>query len=411
LWLDRTPRPSQTFTRLRGNRDADVAIIGGGITGCACAYLLAKAGARVVLLEAQHVGRGSTAASTALLMHETDVDFTDLAARYGTAAARTIWRASRRAVKGLTAALRELDRELPVRELPSIYLSMDQRETVSLQREVRARRRAGLPARWLSSSQAYAASGVRSAGGILTPGDAQTDPYRACLAFAGAARDLGASLHANSRAGRIVTSRQGVRIDVGAAHVSAAKVIVATGYATPDFKRLLRRFRMFNTYVIATPRLPARVRRSVGLGDAMWWDTNRPYHYTRWTPDGRLIFGGDDQHNRTIRSHAQRRALLRERADALAADLGQLYPALRGVRPEYAWEGLFATTRDGLPYIGSHRLYPHHLFALGYGGNGMTFGFLAAEILARAVQGRAQRHDDLFAFGRAKRARPRRDGA
>ena len=108
-----------------------------------------------------------------------------------------------------------------------------------------------------------------SAGGILTPGDAQTDPYRACLAFAGAARDLGASLHANSRAGRILPSREGVTIEVKRARVSAAKVIVATGYATPDFKRLLRRFRMFNTYVIATPRLSARVRRSVGLGDAM----------------------------------------------------------------------------------------------------------------------------------------------
>ena len=119
-----------------------------------------------------------------------------------------------------------------------------------------------------------------------------------------------------------------------------------------------------------------------------------------WTPDGRLIFGGDDRPNRTIRSHAQRRALLRERADALAADLGQLYPALRGVRPEYAWEGLFATTRDGLPYIGSHRLYPHHLFALGYGGNGMTFGFLASKLLLDRLHGRVTADHDLFRFGR-----------
>lgn len=375
--------------------------MGGGVTGCACAYLLARAGARVVLLEAQHIGRGSTAASTALLMHETDVDFTDLAARYGAPAARAIWRASRRAVKGLTATLGELEDSPPVAELPSIYLSMDERETAALRREVRARRRAGIPARWLSPSQLYAAAGVRGAGGIRTPGDAQTDPYRACLAFAGAARDLGASLHARSRAGRIVTSRGGVTIEVGDARVTAASVIVATGYATPDFTRLLRRFRMLNTYVIATPRLSAPVRRAVGLGDVMWWDTNRPYHYARWTPDGRILFGGDDRPNRRIRSGARRRAVLRERAAALAADLGALYPALVGVRPEYAWEGLFATTPDGLPYIGRHRLYPHHLFALGYGGNGMTFAFLAAEILTRAIQGRPHPHDDLFAFARA----------
>ena len=55
--------------------------------------------------------------------------------------------------------------------------------------------------------------------------------------------------------------------------------------------------------------------------------------------------------------------------------------ARRRARSTSAWEGLFATTPDGLPYIGPHRRYPRHLFALGYGGNGMTFGFLAARLL------------------------------
>ena len=142
---------------------------------------------------------------------------------------------------------------------------------------------------------------------------------------------------------------------------------------------------MFNTYVIATPRLSARVRRSVGLGDVMLWDTNRPYHYARWTPDRRLIFGGDDRPAQAEQRAAPRRSSRARRHCSRLVEL--LYPALRGVRPEYAWEGLFATTPDGLPYIGTHGLYPHHLFALGYGGNGMTFGFLAAEILDRMIGG------------------------
>jgi glycine/D-amino acid oxidase-like deaminating enzyme len=403
FWLDRFRGTPPAFPKLDQHVVADVAIVGGGITGCTCAYLLAQSGARVVLLEALEIGRGSTAASTALLMQETDVDFTDLAVRYGKVTARAIWHESRRAVNGLTRALAELDGGVPLARVPSIYLSMDGSETASLQREVSMRRRAGIASRWLAPDDLYEIAGVRGAGAIMTAGDAQTDPYRACLAFATSSRNLGASLHAHSPVASIVTSKDGVRLDAGRGRVSASKVIVATGYATPDFKRLLRRFRMFNTYVIATPRLPARARREVGLGDVMWWDTNRPYHYARWTADGRLIFGGDDRPHHTVRSHAQRRAILRERAAVLAADLGRLYPALRGVRPEYAWEGLFATTPDGLPYIGSHRLYPHHLFALGYGGNGMTFGYLAAQILARAVHGRARPHDNLFAFGRTKK--------
>ena len=76
------------------------------------------------------------------------------------------------------------------------------------------------------------------------------------------------------------------------------------------------------------------------------------------------------------------------------------YPALETIAFEYEWEGLFATTPDGLPYIGPHRHYPRHLFALGYGGNGMTLGFLAARLLVEWYQGRRSTDHDLFAFGR-----------
>jgi glycine/D-amino acid oxidase-like deaminating enzyme len=71
------------------------------------------------------------------------------------------------------------------------------------------------------------------------------------------------------------------------------------------------------------------------------------------------------------------------------------------------WEGLFAETPDGLPYIGSHSRFPKHLFALGYGGNGMTASYLAAKLLLNAYRGRsskaARRRAELFAFQRGRR--------
>jgi glycine/D-amino acid oxidase-like deaminating enzyme len=130
----------------------------------------------------------------------------------------------------------------------------------------------------------------------------------------------------------------------------------------------------------------------------MWWDTEDPYHYARWTSDGRLLFGGQDRRHGSV---GARRDEIGKRVARLVEDLGGLYPLLRDVEPEYAWEGLFATTPDGLPYIGRHRRYPKHLFALGYGGNGMTFGFLAAQALERAVRGRPDPEDALFAFNRS----------
>jgi glycine/D-amino acid oxidase-like deaminating enzyme len=197
---------------------------------------------------------------------------------------------------------------------------------------------------------------------------------------------------------RIEPTRDGVTLTLRKGAVVADRAVIATGYATAEFKPLARRFEMMNTYVIATPRLPAAQRRRLGLGDVMLWDTERPYHYLRWTPDDRLLFGGLD---RPRVPRATRPAALRRRAEDLMSDLVELYPSLRGIRPDYAWEGLFAKTPDGLPYIGTHRRYPRQLFALGYGGNGMTLGFFAAQALVRLARGKPTPEDALFGFNRA----------
>ena len=94
-------------------------------------------------------------------------------------------------------------------------------------------------------------------------------------------------------------------------------------------------------------------------------------------------------------------ALMFERAHRALRDyFERVMPPLKDAKTAYAWEGLFATTPDGLPYIGPHRRYPRHLFALGYGGNGMTFAFLAARLLLDGLLGRRSADHDLFSFGR-----------
>jgi glycine/D-amino acid oxidase-like deaminating enzyme len=156
---------------------------------------------------------------------------------------------------------------------------------------------------------------------------------------------------------------------------------------------------MSNTYVIATAPIAKGTAHRIGPGNVMLWDTETPYHYARWAPDGRLLFGGRDQ----PRLHgAAREAALAREADRLSKDLTSLFPALEPVPIEYAWEGLFATTPDGLPYVGPHRRYPSQLFALGYGGNGMTFTYLATQILLRTVQNHTDEEYVFFGFHRTR---------
>ena len=182
--------------------------------------------------------------------------------------------------------------------------------------------------------------------------------------------------------------------------ISAARIVVATGYATPEFRGLVGRFRMKDTYVVATRRLSRPRRRRV-----MAWDMDRPYHYVRWSGDGRLLVGGEDTFHRSPKGAGRRMAAARGR---LRTYLARIYPELADEAAEYAWEGLFAETPDGLPYVGEHSRYPAHLFALGYGGNGMTASFLAARTLVDLYQhgdkpAKTRGIANLFAFDRARR--------
>jgi glycine/D-amino acid oxidase-like deaminating enzyme len=397
LWLDRAPNVRR-YPALRRDLRVDVAIVGGGMTGAAIAWRFAEAGVGVALLEAERIGRGSTASSTALLMQEPDADFRVLARRYGKARARRLWQLSRAATRDCVRAIRGLGIRCDLAERDSVYYALTREAVERLRIEHRARRRAGFGGRWLSAAQLRDAAGFDGLGAIRTHGNAQMDPYKACVGFARAATDCGARVFEGTQVvGGTSIRRASVVLRTPHASVTADRVIVATGYATERFRPLAGRFRMLHTYVAATRPLSTGERRRLGLDPVMLWETGWPYHYARWTPDDRLLLGGGD---RTRAAGRRRARAFREGLERIADYFVDLYPPLAEVTFDYGWEGLFAMTPDGLPYIGTHHQYPRHLFALGYGGNGMTFGFLASRLLLDWYRGKRSGDHELFAFSR-----------
>jgi glycine/D-amino acid oxidase-like deaminating enzyme len=392
VWLSGVGAPSLLrYAALKNRLEADVAIVGGGLTGALVAHTFAEAGASVVLLEAARVGRGSTAASSALLLQEPDHGMVQLAERYGRATSRRLWQSSRKAVRDFIALLMRLRIPCELVERDTIYYATDAAAVERLRREFGFRTRAGFKAEWLGPGAIREATAIAARAAIRTSGSAQLNPYRACLGLAGA------RIFEGSPVRRITQTRDGVRVHTASGRVDAKRVVVATGYATARFRPLAGRFRMYRTYVLASPPLSPSERQEVGLGDVMVWDTERPYHYARWTADHRLLMGGED---RPVEPGQRRGAqFVRATAD-LRRHFESLLPALADIPTEDAWEGLFALTPDSLPYIGPHRRYPRHLFALGYGGNGMTFSFLAARMLLEQWQGVRAADHRLFGFGR-----------
>src|SRR6476620_192689 len=108
MWLRRATRSEPRYPSLSGNHATSVAIVGGGMTGALVAHAFASAGVATTVLEAGVVGHGSTAASSALLLQEPDLELTELTNRYGTRTSRRMWQISRDSVHALVLLLRRL---------------------------------------------------------------------------------------------------------------------------------------------------------------------------------------------------------------------------------------------------------------------------------------------------------------
>lgn len=404
LWLPDVAEGKQRYPALAGQHDTTVAIVGGGMTGALVAQAFTTAGVSTTVLEGALIANGSTAASSALLLKEPDLELTALTKRYGSRHGRRIWELSRQSVEQLVALFKHLRIRCDLKTCDAVYYATTAQAAERLRDENELRRRLGFEAQWLGPAQLRRLTGIAAHGAILSRRNARFDPYRACVGMVRHAVRAGAQVFERSPVLRIKPTRQGVRISTREGTVRAERVIIATGYATPQFRPLAGRFRMYRTYVLTTESLDRAQRDDIGLSNVMVWDTERPYHYARWVPHQRMLLGGED---RLVQAGQRRRQLSNAAMADLRAYFEIRFPALATVNSEYAWEGLFAMTPDSLPYIGPHRRYPRHWFALGYGGNGMTFGFLAARLLLERWQGLDSRDHALFEFSRLRHRKAR----
>lgn len=396
-WIHQFPdsrRPD--FPRAKGELDRDVVIIGGGLTGCAVAYACAAAGVRSVVLEAQRVGQQSAGRSAGLLLPDPGPSFRELSQAHGLRAARLAFQSWRRASLDAVALLRRLGIKCGLDPQDALIVAARDNEK-SVRRELDARVAAGLDATWLGPKQLSAAAALDGAGAIKMRDAFGLDPYRACLGLAAAAVKRGASIYERTPITKVRVGRKLIEVIADGAIVRAQTVVVATGLATAEYRQLRRHFRARDAYLVLTEVMPASMRKAVGQRGATIGDARTPRHRIRFTDDDRILVGGADQAAAPAR---KRDAILVQRTGQLMYELLTMYPAISGLMPEYGWDLSYGETFDGLPYLGPHRNFPRHLFALGSGGHSVTGAFLAARILLRHLQGASEKADDVFSWTR-----------
>ena len=398
FWLDRFPRKRRpSHPRFRGELETDVIVLGGGLTGCACASSFAAAGVNVVVLEADRIGGGSTAASAGLIREDFDASFQETAGTHGLRAARALWQGMRRASLDFAAAIRraEIRCDLVAQDLVHV-VRRDPEAVRRLRREYEARRAAGLDHTWMTAAALSREASVDGGAAIRTRGFA-FDPFRACLGFAESAASRGAALFERSPVRRVRAGRKGVEVSTATGIVRGRAVVIATGAPLPDLRALRRHLHPQHSYAVVTEPLPAAVRRELGRRAAALRDSADPPHMLRWLKDDRAFFIGADQ--APVAARARDKVLL-QRSGQLMYELSTIYPAISGAMPEWAWDVTHDSTVDGLPFVGRHRNFPRHLFALGHGRHGAAVAWLAARLLLRQFQETPDKGDELFGFGR-----------
>jgi glycine/D-amino acid oxidase-like deaminating enzyme len=373
------------------NLKCDALIVGGGITGSLVAERLTRQGLDVVIVDRELPGHGSTAASTSMLLWEIDSSLARLTEIYGFERATRAYLASLHAVARLKSLVLQLGIASEMRDRNSLLLAAGDTGK-QLREEHDLRRRAGLPGDFLDHANLLDVFGIARAAAIVSPGSADADPMQLARGLLAVAIARGARIF----------EAEAVQFDAGARSVGvvlqngreieARSVILATGYVMPDIVHSTVHA-VSSSWAIATRPQPQNVWKD----GALIWEDSKDYLYARSTLAGRIIIGGEDSREAT--EPEARDALIPEKSRLLTQKLAALWPAAN-LDIEFGWSGTFDTTSDGLPLIGPVPGTKGVYAAYGYGGNGITFSFLAAQLIGDLIAGSTSQLLGDFALDR-----------
>ncbi len=385
LWIDTTPRTNHPA--LREDMDADVAIVGGGITGITAAYLLSKAGQSVVLVDKGRIVMSETGHTTAHIIDATDADYRDLIQVHGEEGARANTEAIRSSIDLIRSIVDELAIDCGFKPVDGYLYTEEEEHIEYLQRQQEFLRQTGIETEWVDEVPLP----FSTFGGLRYRNQYVFHVRQYLLAVAGAATKSGARIFENSLVNDVQNSEKDGRCLVKSenASIRASHVLLATHVPINDRGTLWAKMHVTRTYVVAAPIEPGQVT------DALFWDTEFPYHYTRLLDTDKglfLIVGGEDRDVGKEGNDEERYQALEE------------YCRSRfGVTTfSHRWSGQINEPADMLPFIGESSHGKNVWMSTGYSGTGMTYGTLSAMLLSDFALGRENRYAALYAPTRTK---------
>lgn len=369
------------------NSDAAVCVVGAGIAGMTTAYLLAREGQSVVVLDDGRLGGGMTERTTAHLVNVLDDRFFDLERLHGEKGARLAAQSHSAAIDLIESIVTQEKIDCEFERLDGYLFVPPGESTELLARELAAAQRAGLPVEQVERAPLDA---FETGLCLRFPNQAQFHPLKYLSGLAQALERDGGRIFTGTHVEEIKGGSP-ARIKTSAGYtVTAGAVVVATNTPVNDLVAIHTKQAPYMTYVIG-----ARIPRGA-VTRALYWDTLDPYHYVRLQSvnDAQggaydlLIVGGED-HKTGQADDAE------DRYQRLEAWTRERFPQTEQI--EYRWSGQVMEPVDGLAFIGRNPLDADNVYIVtGDSGNGMTHGSIAGRLLTDLILGRENEWATLY---------------
>lgn len=382
-----------SYPSLDADLKTEIAILGAGISGALVANQLCRAGYKVVIVDRRHAGMGSTAASTSLLQYEIDIPLHQLINLVGEKNAVKSYLLCRQAIFDIKKISEQLKDPGLFSQKPSFQFASFKKDVADLKKEYALRKQAGFLVQWLDEESIYKKFGFTKAAGILSQDGAEANAYKITHGLLEKWMARGLQVYDNTEITAIRHHKQNVElIAVNKKKIIAKKLIIACGYESQQY--IPQKVQQLQaTYAICSEPF---AQKKFWYKNALIWETATPYIYLRTTSDNRILVGGKDI---PFSNPVKRDSLLNQKAKSLERSFTKLFPNIP-FKTDFKWAGTFASTKDGLPYIGSIAQRPHTYFALGFGGNGITFSAIAANMITDLLSGKKNTDAAIFSFDR-----------